>query len=307
MKRIVFPTLAVTALMTLSACKGGGAKADAVKLIPDGAQMMAGINPKALMSSPLYTENKDTLLKDDEAKDTLAAMKDCNIDPEKLENIIVGIHEEEHFAAVVTGPGVGNADNLQCIADKVKEKEGEAPFTIEDKDGKKTLNIDDGDATAFLINDNTLAIADKEWTDKLAERVDGKGTPAIEGSLKDIYGKADSGKHVWFVGIVPEDMKEDAGALGAAPTSLHGSVDLSDGLAVSMSAVFGSADDAKTVAEQGQTQFDGMKAMAGMFGVPQPVVDSVKIEAKDTEVAVSAKATKDDLDKMSEQLKKMGG
>lgn len=303
MKRIVFPTLAVTALMTLSACKGGGAKADAVKLIPDGAQMMAGIDAKALMSSKLYTDVlKSEMEKEDEAKDTLASMKDCNIDPEKLDNIVVGIHEESHFAAVVSGPGVGNADNLQCIADKVKEKEGEAPFELEDKDGKKIMNIDGGDAIGYLVNDNTIAVADKEWADKLAERVDGKGTAAIEGSLKDIYGKADKGKSVWFVGIVPEDMKEDAGALGAAPTSMHGSLDLSDGLALNVAAVFGSAEDATKVADQGKTQFEGMKGMAGMFGIPQGVVDSVKIEAKDTEVAVSAKASSDDIAALKEKM-----
>jgi hypothetical protein len=48
--------------------------------------------------------------------------------------------------------------------------------------------------------------------------------------------------------------------------------------------------------------------MATGVGVPQPIVDSVKIEAKDTTVSIQASATEEDLKKVSELAKgAMGG
>lgn len=306
MKRIATKTLVVTALVGLSACKGTGGGAEAAKLIPDGAQMMAGINVKALMTSTLYTENKEMMEQDEDAKEALAAMKECNLDPEKLDSAVIGADDKEHFVAVITGEGIGVEANLQCIGDKIKEKSGEDAWVIEDKDGKKILNIDGGDAFGHMVSDKMLAIADKEWDAKLVERIDGKGTAAVDGSLKDWYGKAPKDKHLWFAAVTPEAAKGDLGPAGEAKGA-WGGMDLSDGLAIEVAAAFENAEKATSVAEEAQKGFDEVKGMAGMIGIPSTVVDSVKIEAKDTDLTVSAKATKEELDQINSTLKQMAG
>ncbi len=59
----VTKALTVCTLLGLAACsKAGGA--DAAKLVPDGAQMIAGINVKAFMTSKLYTDNKGMIEQD---------------------------------------------------------------------------------------------------------------------------------------------------------------------------------------------------------------------------------------------------
>jgi hypothetical protein len=305
MKRIVTKTLAVSVLFGLAACsKAGGG--EAAKLIPDGAQMMAGINVKAVMASKLYTDNKEVFEKDEEAKEAMAAMKECNLDPATLESALVGADDKEHFVAVLSGAGIGVEANLQCMADKIKEKSGEEAWKIEEKDGKKVVTIDGGEVIGHMVNDSTLALAHKEWNAALVERIDGKGVAAIDGSLKDWYGKAPKDKHIWFAGATPANAAGELGPAGEAKGA-WGGLDLSDGLSLEVAAAFENAEKATAVAAEAQKGFDEVKGMAGMIGVPQTVVDSVKIEAKDADLNVSAKATQADLDQISATIKQMAG
>jgi hypothetical protein len=307
MKRIVTTSLAVSAFIALAACNMAGGGAEAAKLVPDGAKMIAGINVKALMTSKLYTDNKAMIEQDEDAKEALAAMKECNLDPEKLESAVIGADDKEHFVAVISGEGIGVEANLKCIGDKVKEKTGKEPFVIEDKDGKKVLNMDGGEAFGHLVSDKMLAVAHKDWDAQLLERIDGKGTAAVDGSLKDWYGKAPKDKHVWFAASSPA--AAGAGDLGPAAEAkgVWGGLDLGDGLAIEVAAAFENAEKATSVAAEAQKGFDEVKGMAGMIGVPQTVVDSVKIEAKDTDLSVTARATKEELDQISNTLKQMVG
>ena len=61
MKRTLATTTLAAALLSLGACKGGGAAGDAAKLIPDAATVIGGVDIQAAMKSPLYTENKEKL------------------------------------------------------------------------------------------------------------------------------------------------------------------------------------------------------------------------------------------------------
>jgi hypothetical protein len=306
MKRIVTKTLAVSVLIGLTACKGTGGSADAAKLVPDGAQMIAGINVKALMSSKLYTDNKEMFEQDEEAKEAMEAMKACNLDPANLDSAVIGGDDKEHFVAVISGEGIGVEANLQCMGDKIKEKTGEDAWVIEDKDGKKVLNIDGGEAFGHLVNDKMLAVAHKDWDAKLLELIDGKGTAAVDGSLKEWYGKAPKDKHVWFAAQTPAEAAGELGPAGEAKGA-WGGLDLSSGLAIEVGAAFENADKATAVADEAQKGFDEAKGMAGMLGIPQTVVDTVKIEAKDTDLNVSASATQEELDQISSTLKQMAG
>ena len=306
MKRIVPSALALTVALGMAGCSKGGAGAEAIKLIPDGAQMVGGANLKALMATKSWTDNKDEVMKDGDVKEAMEAAKECNLDPEKFDTMLIGANAENHFVAVISGPGVGKEENLKCIADKAKEKSGEEPFTIEDKDGKKVLKIDGGDAYGYMVGDNMVAVADAAWSDKLAERVDGKGTAAVDGSLKDAFSHADTGKMVWFAGIVPEEMAKGMGpAAETPPKTVSGWMDMSSGLEINVTAEFADGDAAKKLADEGNTQFEQVKPMGAMFGVPAGITDSVKIEAKDAKIVVTAKASQEDLDTLTAKLKEM--
>jgi len=308
MIRTLATTTCAAALLTLTACKGGGASGDAAKLIPDAATVIGGVNVQSMLKSPLYDGNKEMLEKG-EQKEMMDAAKECNLGPDTWKSVVFGFDPEggdAKMAVVLVADGLGKKENLECVAGKIKEKnDGKEPWTLEEKDGKLVLNIDDGDATGYVVNDSTLAVAGKDWAGAVKELVDGKGKPAIDNSLKDVLGRTDMGKSIWAAGVIPASM-----ASGPADGMKDGAmwVDMSSGLELMASIGVKDADTATAKAKEFQTQYDQAKGMAGAFGVPSGVTDSVKIEAKDAAINVSAKASKEDLDKINEAVKKnLGG
>ncbi len=183
MKQTIFVTLAATALLGLTACKGGAAAAGG-KLIPEQATIMGGIDVAGLMKTKHYSENKAMLESQREWTEMSAAAKACNLDPEKaLSSILVGTDGKANFAVVITGEGLGDEKNLTCIADKAKEKNGgKTPFTIADDGGKKVLRMENGDGTGFIVDGKTLVFASKTWEAAVKDLMDGKGKAASSGS-----------------------------------------------------------------------------------------------------------------------------
>ena len=92
---------------------------------------------------------------------------------------------------------------------------------------------------------------------------------------------------------------------------LTAGMDFSNGLAIEASAGFADADTAKSTTDELQAEFDKVKGLAGMVGVPSSVVDKVKLEASGTSMNVTASATQEELDQIQkgveDAMKNFGG
>jgi hypothetical protein len=288
MKRLTTASLAVVAAFALSACKGGGGGA-ATKFIPDGAEFAGGVNVASLAKEDVFKDLKGMAEKNDEAG-MAALAKECKVDVWALDSVVMAgtAKGDKEMAVVVSGSGVGAEANVKCLIDKAKEKgAGDDDFKL---DGK-TLTLDGGDATAYLVDDNTLVIAGKDWAGKVKEIVDGGGKSAKDGSLKDALGAVDAGKHIWMAGNIPAEMAGDA--MGAK--SGWGTMDFSGGgLAVDGQAKFADADSAKKIVDMANAQKDNPQAK----GMAPKTAESAKIEADGDKVKVSAKMPKDEFDKI---------
>ncbi|MFV8751207.1 hypothetical protein ACNOYE_11745 [Nannocystaceae bacterium ST9] len=283
-------------MLVLPACKGG-ANAEAAKLIPDEAEMIIGMNPKAITESELYKAFGSEMEKEADFQEAMSAFKDCGIEPHNIEAVVIGIKAaSEDFVAVVGAEGIGKDDTASCIIKKIQKMNGDEEVADVTKDsGHKIIQFTDG--RAYLVNDNMLALATTAWEDKIGELIDGKGTPAVDNSKKELYGKVDSKAAVWFLAEIPSEMA--AGAAMIAPEASKvktaiGSLDFSKGVAVNVVAGFGSAEDAKATAESAQKQFDEVKGMAALIGMSS-AAESVKIEAAGSDVKVSASASMDEI------------
>lgn len=296
MKRILTTTLAVSTLLALPACSKGGS-ADAAKLIPDGATAIMGVSPSAVTGSELYKTYADKI-PDDEMKKATDALSGCNLSMETLDAVVVGMNpSDENAVIVVSGKGVGNKDNATCLANKMEEADGgDKKYEATEADGKTYIELGDGEGRAYLVNDNMVAIATKGWQDQLVELLDGKGKPAIENSLKDIYGKADTKAAIWGAGEIPSeaaDMAKGMAEKASAVKSAAGKIDLSSGLGISVVAVFADEAGATGAAEELNGMLDQYKGM-----VPadlKAVADSVKVEASGADLNLSASASMDDI------------
>jgi hypothetical protein len=303
MKRTLAITTISLSLLGLTACKGGGG--DAMKYIPDGASVIGGLDLAAIQKSAAWEGNKDKI-ESGEAGEMMKAAEECNLGKSTWKSVVFGADvkdAEGKNVVVLSVDGIGKKENLECVAGKVKEKTEEEPWTMEEKDGKLTLSLDDGNETGYVVSDNMIVLAGKGWAGSIKELIDGKGKAAVDGSLKEIVGRANTKEHMWIAGTIPEDM-----AKGPAEGLKDGTVamNFSDGLSISGNLGFGSADDAKAKAEEFNKQFEGMKAMATNM-VPEAVVNSVKIEAKDSAIHVEAKASKEEVEEISDKLGGLAG
>ncbi|PRP90758.1 hypothetical protein ENSA5_61920 [Enhygromyxa salina] len=293
MKRIWTTSLAVS-LLVLPACKGG-ASADAVKLVPDEAEFVVGLNPKSITESEAYKKFATDLEKEDDFKEAMSAFEECDLKPTEFDAIVIGANQAEEFVAVIVGEGIGEDDNASCVIKKIQKMSGEEEAAeVTKEDGKKVIQFTDG--RAYLVNKNMLALSTTAWEDKVGELIDGKGTPAVENSKKDLFGKVDSKAAVWFIAEVPAELAGMAAMAAPEATEVKtvaGSVDLSKGAAVNFVAGFGAEDKAKATADKVQEMFDGIKGE-----VPEQfaaVVESVKIEASGSDVKFAVSASMDDL------------
>jgi len=288
MNRTFATTTLAVAVLSMTACKGGAG--DSVKLIPDSATAIGGVDVKGVMASKLYTDNKEMLEKG--GKEGMELAKKCKVGPDTWKTVVIGADPskgEGAVVAVITADGIGKKETVDCLAKEAGDK-----ATVEE-DGK-VIKMDD-DGVAYVINDNTVAIAGKDWAAAVKDLRDGKGKNAADGSLKDLIGRTDTGKHVWFAGKVPAEMAGQAAPLGFTPKDVSGWLDLSSGLSVQVAV---GADDAGKVAGDLQKQFDAMKGMAAGM-VPQGVVDSVKIGDSSGAVTVEASISEADLKGLTEK------
>ncbi|MCA9714365.1 MAG: hypothetical protein H6713_06975 [Myxococcales bacterium] len=252
------------------------------------------------MKSSLYSSAEEQALKDGDAKEMMEAAKGCNIDIKQFNSIVFGTDGKDGVAAVITAPGIGEEANLNCISDKVKEKKGEAPFTIEGN----VLKMAKEDGTAYIVDGKTLAFATSSWAGAVKDLIDGKGTSAFDGPNKDIFAKADKSKHIWFAGKVPAEM---ASGPAEGLESAVGSLDFSSGLALQATATFADAEKATALQDMAKGGLAMGKGMAESKGIPGSVVDGVEIVAKGKDLNASVTISKEDLDKINESLKGMMG
>jgi hypothetical protein len=309
MKQTIFVTLAATALLGLSACKGGGNAAGS-KLIPEQATIMGGIDIAGLMKTKHYTDNKGMLESQREWTEMSAAAKACNLDPEKaLGSILFGTDGKANFAAVITGEGLGDEKNLTCIADKAKEKNGgKTPFTIADDGGKKVLRMDGGDGTGFIVDAKTVIFVSKSWEGAVKELMDGKGKPAIDGPNKAVFARADQSKHIWAAGLIPAEAAGMAKGMGAEPKDFSISLDLADGMSFQAALGLASADQATALKKKADEGLAMVKGLAPMMGIPAKALETLKIDTKDNQISVSASMSNDDVKQLQEKAgAAMGG
>ncbi len=284
----------------------GATVADAMKYVPDGANLLIGMDAAAVAGSSMMKDNAD-LLKQGDAGEMMEAAEACKVGMSTWKYVLVGgnTDKDKEMVAVVSATGAGKKDTLDCIGKKVKEKDPEEKFEIGEEDGRVVVTGGEKGQKIYAISDDVIAVVGADSQEAFKGLLDGKGKTAIDGSLKDVMGSVDQSKHIYFGMIATSDMQEGP---TAGIKHVTGTMDLSKGLALNAAGEFGDEAKATELAGMANAEFAKMKGMAGMLGIPQTVVDSVKIEAKGGAVTASASATQDDLKKIAESAKQqMGG
>jgi hypothetical protein len=228
---------------------------------------------------------------DSEGGDEVKKLEKCNLGPDKFSRVTIAAtgKDDGEVVVVVEGDGIGKKDNLDCIA-KEDEK-----ITVEE-DGK-VVKLGGDEATGYVVNDGMIVVAGSDWTTVVKELVDGKGKSAKDGgALKDLLGRADTGKAIWFAGTVPAEANQMLSGMAGGGTVKDGtgSLDLSSGAALQVSLGLDSEDSAKKAKEAADLQITAMKEKGGNM-VPKSVTDSAKVEADGSVLKAEVSISDEDL------------
>lgn len=266
-----------------------------IGMIPDQAEFVLGFNMGAVMASPLYSLAAGE--QNPEVQQMVGMFKDCGLDPNKFENVVVGLSQGEDLVAVVVGEGIGDDANASCVIKAIQKQAGDPEAAeVVTQDGKKVIQFTDG--RAFLVDGRTLVFATTAWASAVSDLIDGKGTAAATGSKKDLFAKVDGAAAAWAVANVPAELAGMAPLLGAPAEfatvrSVTGSVDLSNGATIKVLVGFESPDTAQKLvatvqALVGEASKDAPAEVQGML-------KNMKVEAAGADLQVVITATVDEL------------
>ena len=307
MKRLsVLTTIALSgAVFATFGCKPK--VVDPMQLIPEGAVAVGGIDVSGVMATEMFKENKEAMLANADVKETMDAMTTCKLDPMVGTSLLIGLADEDKFTFSVKSKGIGTEANLKCMIDAIKSENADKAPELKDVNGKKALVLDGGEGTCYLASADLLACASKGWATDVATLLDGKGTSAANGSFKAALGGVDQSKGIWFSAQMTGELGEQTkGSPLEKAKSMSGSLDMTSGLAVALTADLGTPEDATGLADMVNGELAKVLPMAPMIGVPKPVADSVKVAAEGAAVKASMAATNEELKAISTALQQMG-
>ena len=273
----------------------GGASATG-KYIPESATIVGGVDLAGVQGSKMWKEHVKGLV-ERSGKETVDAMTACKLGLDKWKSVTFGFTPDggnDKVAIVVVAEGLGKKENLECAFGKLKEKMGTGPWTVKEEG---TLLSGDGDI-GYVVDDNTLVAASKAWAAEVGKLTKGEGKSVLDGAIKDIIGRADTGKHVWLAGILPESIAGQAREqLGAVPRDVAGHLDFSRGVATQVSIGVASKDEAESVKTKVEALFNSFKGIATAEGVSEDALGSVKFGTEGSAFTFEAKATDEDIAK----------
>ncbi|MCA9711273.1 MAG: hypothetical protein KDK70_35875 [Myxococcales bacterium] len=271
-----------------------------VELVPEGAKALVVIDMGGLVGSELYKQQSAALESSPLGKN-VASARACTLGPETWTQAVMGVDPQADGAVLVgvEAPGAGKKETLECITAKYKEADPRADWTLADEGGRVVVTVGGGEAKIYGVDDDTLAIAGQPWIAAVDERLAGKGKAAVVSSLAEAMALAPTGKTVIFASLAPDDM---TGGMLEGAKAVAGALDFSAGLALSVTASFGDAGAAKAKADELDEQFKGLSPLAAGMGVPQPVLDSVTIEAKDANLVLGVRASAADATTLGQSL-----
>jgi hypothetical protein len=262
------------------------------QLIPDAAEYVLGLKPKAIMSSKLYKEVLPDFERDLDYEGMMMALSGCSVDPGTLDSIVIGANQAEQFVAVISGEGMGaQHDGAVCLI-KALQKGAETVQSTEVTrvDGQDIIQFDDG--RAYLVDRNMMVLVSPGWQDAVGELLRGKGTAAISHSKKDLYAKAHPDAPMWFIAEIPAELAGMAAFTtpeAADVKTLVGHLRFDDGVSIHLAAGFPDEVSAARTADKLVGLFESVKDQTPTE--LRSVVDSVVIAHSGSDVTISASAT----------------
>ena len=297
---VAAPVAAPPAVAPAPASRCVGGPASRVELLPSEATAVVAVDLASLTASELYRDNQ-AALHQGETKQFVDAAISCNLGPERWRRATLGFRSTANeFAVVVTAEGL--AQNLACVRDALARQDGAKPWLRVEGSKHERYDFADGSA-GWVLDECTFVVASQTWVTPVEQLLDGGGKSVLGTPLEPVIRRAVVGRPIWFAGFLPPLLV--SGVAVDREVEASGSIDLSAGIAVSTALGFADPGFASTKAATFRDSFASARAGLTAIGIPQSVLDRVKIVAHGPTVAIDASANHEELATITAALRKL--
>jgi hypothetical protein len=298
-------------------CLAGAARAaDADKLVPSDAEVVASVNVRKLLDSDLFKKyGQDAAkagLQDPNAKKLLGAM---GLDPLKdIESILVTSAGTEKPKMLVVARGKFDVSKIQTAAENyAKDKPDDLKInkvhglTIYEGKGNGDQKV-----FAHLVGDGKtlMASTDQDYLVQAVQTPSGGPSKQMQNALSKVSGKDEA----WVAAVITAEMnKQIAGNpqtkdLADKLEAITGTIDVSSDVQINLTVHTTDATSAGSLKKQLNQVKPLLTLMAQSNEDAAPIVqdllDNLKITSDQTSVKVSLKVSQELIEKASKQDKK---
>lgn len=242
---------------------GAAAVGDDLSLIPVDSEMVIGLNFGQLQQSALWKQYSPKFM--DKVSGKLAEFKTaCGFDPiTSFKSITMGMKNLSDQpgakpSGVFVARGLDKGKTLSCI-DKYKAEAAKQGNEITVDGAVILVKEKNGDVTATMfVDDSTLVavVGPNASEDAVKAAAKGGSTLKTSQTFVDMFSKINAGDSLWMVINGNSGLLDKAGALGAKPKAVFGSINITDGLALDARVRMGTPDEANSLVTMAKGQID---------------------------------------------------
>lgn len=302
-----------------------GAWLEVVGLMPDGANNVLGLDFAKVRKSPFWKDIQKTMNDSEDGKRLLAAMKRCGVSEQDFGRFAVGGGAEGFGSGVMvlSGNDLGNPTKVKCMLGEVqaeaerqnakkgkkKAKKAAEPFyTASKKNGHDVFEVDgsklgldnqpaatSGKVHVIVVDKNRVAVVPDKQINGALRRLAADAGPTSKtlASLKDKVGS--DGTLVVF-GLADANIRQMMSAQGInGLKDYRAAIDLGKGVNVDIDLFMKEAGAAKAAAKTILAKINEQKPMLAFLSLPPTLLDTLKVEPKGSDVALSLRLSEKDV------------
>ncbi|MEM7154237.1 MAG: hypothetical protein AAF799_15435 [Myxococcota bacterium] len=279
---------------------------DPILLLPSSAYLLVSLEPGRLLDNRAIADLWEALTdKEEDLRKGEQLAEACLGALETFERVVVAGGHDDRTAMAIHGKRLGDAETWRCF-ERISSRTGDWDLKLtgtERGEGPQLLDTDDGDRGYFPDKD-TAIILSKELDAEVVARIDGKGTAITEGPLAATLDRTETDRPLWFVGLIEGQLQRD---LADGPfdgfkdfSFSMGSAD--DGIALTLSGDGGTDADATRLLAELEKQFNDLKGMLPMLGLPASIGEKIEFKREGSEVLITLDMTRHEVEQLTEAV-----
>jgi hypothetical protein len=182
--------------------------AGAPLLIPEAAQWIVHMSPKAILRSPGYALFAAGIEQNSEWISMTKVFATCGYGVDRIEHVLAGFDSSEQFVAILLAPGIGRPELARCLVMEVQAGAGDQPIAeVTPMPGDPSVAVIElTDGRGYLFNEDMFVLTTTAWQAGVDRLSSCAGTPAVHGSLAATVRGLDVDAPMWIVGILPVEI-----------------------------------------------------------------------------------------------------